>query len=892
MALSLLLCDIAYGQGFSVVGSVTDSSGAVLANASIAAIIRADSSLAGFSTSRKDGRFKIAHLKPNFYTLQVSFVGFEMLSHDVDIVNENADVGTLMLSMQINALEEFVVHEERLPFVIRGDTIEYNALAFMMRPHDMVEDLLRRLPGIDVSRNGTITAHGKVVENVLVEGKEFFGDNPAIATKNLPADAVDHVQVFDMPSDLSKLTGIPDGLEEKTINLELTQEAKRGFLGQATGGFGMEHSDWGLYSGEGALFRFAPRTQLAFVGGGENLNQNQFSYQQLRGFSDVRNLLGNTTATGYGELLGLGFNLNQEIASYTTINASYLLADEEKHKERRILRHQLVGSTESTYSDESSNQESMDLFHGIGLNAEIKLGDGHDMILQSDLTKSASTHNSKGLERLVDYSGMLQNSAMVLSDNSSDHLTGSLYLAVRKRISDSGRSLVLEAMAFAQNRDVTDDLYTDALLVIPDEIISQEKLHQLQKQHSNLFRHSQRLQLVQPLQSGQVLTSYIERFSRQQDSEKMFIDLARGQHLKIETLGDGLSEEHTYLSTGISYGWYAENRSWFISADLEAQHSKRKGITILMPDLEIRTSYTYLLPYLLAKKEIGQNGELDFFYRTSTREPTIRQLQPYLDNSNPLRTYQGNPLLTPEYHHDWNIQYRRDLSYSGLRLGVNMGISYTQNSIVLDRKVDLNSRQRIRDVNLDGAWSRDVGIGVGKYVYRLGLRWNLRWGIDVKRRLELINDVENTGTLRRNSLKLDLEYYRGDIFEVTTSGRVNWSQTNYSLNDEMNRNYVTGRVTIDISGYIRNAWLFSLSSHYRIYDRDIFEISRNIGLLDLSFSRFLLKGRGNIKLEIHDLLNQNDGIVFTNGATYIQESHTVSMGRYLILKFTYKPRLL
>ena len=195
-------------------------------------------------------------------------------------------------------------------------------------------------------------------------------------------------------------------------------------------------------------------------------------------------------------------------------------------------------------------------------------------------------------------------------------------------------------------------------------------------------------------------------------------------------------------------------------------------------------------------------------------------------------------------------------------------------------------------MNLDGAWFGDVGIGIGKYVYRLGVRWNLRWEMDIKRRLELINDVENTGTLRRNSLRLDLEYFRGDIFEVTTSGRVYWSQTKYSLNDELNQNYVTGRVSTYISGYIHNTWLLSLSSHYRIYDRDIFETSQSVGLLDLSFSRFLLRGRGNIQLEIRDLLNQNHGIIFTNGATYIQEARTESLGRYLILKFTYKPRLL
>ena len=195
-------------------------------------------------------------------------------------------------------------------------------------------------------------------------------------------------------------------------------------------------------------------------------------------------------------------------------------------------------------------------------------------------------------------------------------------------------------------------------------------------------------------------------------------------------------------------------------------------------------------------------------------------------------------------------------------------------------------------MNLDGAWSGGAGGGIGTHIYRLGLRWNLSGKIDVNRRLELINGVENIGDLRRNGLRLDLEYYRGDVFDVTMSGRVYWSKIKYSLNHELNQNYVTGRVTTHISGYVRNNWLLDVSFHYRIHDRDIFEVNQNIGLLDLSLSRFLLRGRGNIQLEIHDLLNQNHGIIFTNGATYIQEARTESLGRYLILKFTYKPRLL
>ena len=148
------------------------------------------------------------------------------------------------------------------------------------------------------------------------------------------------------------------------------------------------------------------------------------------------------------------------------------------------------------------------------------------------------------------------------------------------------------------------------------------------------------------------------------------------------------------------------------------------------------------------------------------------------------------------------------------------------------------------------------------------------------------------GNVQRNSLRLDLNYFRGEVFVVSTSSRVDLSEVSYSLYPELDQNYVTGGITTELSGYVRNKWLVDAKLYSRIYDRDFVGTSHNIGLLDMSLSRFLFGGRGNLRLQVHDLLNHNQGVIFSNGATYIQEAHTESIGRYLLLKFTYKPRLL
>jgi len=881
----------AKSQSYIVTGLVTDSTkGMALVNASVILLMQTDSSLVQFTTTRNDGSFSFSKVIPSQYILQITYVGMQSFYHSFVVDKQNVDLDNIHLSPMSQDLEEFVVTDDRLPFVIRGDTIEYHALAFMIRPMDMVEDLLRRLPGIDVDRSGTITAHGETVENVLVENKEFFSNDPTIATKNLPADAVDQVQVYDKPSNLAELTGIPDGQEEKTINLKLTKDAKSGFLGQALAGLGEEQKEFDRYFGQGTLFRFAPRTQLAWIGGAENISKPVLSGQQLKGFTGVRSF--RRDGIGYTESLGMGLNVSRDFATHATVNVSYLLSDKENREEDVTLRHQLLGGSRTALSNESRSKESGILSHEIGLSAEVNLGEGEDVVIRGNFEKSISETQLNSTERMESHSGITQNLARAFSDHSSDDLQGNVRLIWRKRISQSGRSLIVETSVSTGNSEADNNLHTDILLSIPNEVMTQKDVSQLQESQRTSFRHSQRIELLQPLKSGQNLTAYVERASLRQDHEKMFWNFDGKQRQLIKQLGDGLSENRTYLRSGLNFGWRAPDGSWFVSGDMKMQHSRRSGTTILKPDQEVKTSYTYLLPYVLGKYELGRDGDLDLFYQTRIHEPTIRQLQPFVDNSNSFRIYQGNPSLIPEYHHDLNLQYILHKSYSGLSLGVDIGISLIHNSIARSRTIDQNQLQSIREINSGDAWSRDAGFRIGSLIRSLGIDWTLRGRMRFNRQLEQINNVENIGKIQRHNIGVDLEFYRGDILEITTSGRIYWNKIKYSLNDELNQSYMSSQFSASFSGYIRNSWQLDVRFQYKMFDRDLFQNSQNIGLLHLTLSRFILAGRGNLSMEVHDLLNQNQGISLTNGASYIQEARTESLGRYLMLKFTYKPKLM
>ena len=569
-AVLLCLYQTAQAQHFSVTGSVGDSTGTALSQATVVVLARSDIALVQFGVSRGDGTFILRRLVPGEYILQVSHVGYQTLLHNFDVHDADVDVGHLELSMRTQALEEFVVTSDRLPFIVRGDTIEYNALAFIVRPQDMVEDLLRRLPGIEVDPYGTVIAHGEVVQNMLVEGKEFFGTDPAIATRNLPADAVEKVQVYDKPSDQAELTGIPDGQDEKTINLGLTEESKRGAFGQTTGGLGAAHADAGRYFGQVSAFRFAPKTQLALIGSAENVNQPGFSGRQLSSFAGSGSALSfGRRQDGLSESLGAGVNVSQDFGENTTFNASYFLTDLNRMRERTVGRDQLLGSAISAFSDESDHSDDNNFMHVAVLNAESRLGEGHDVVLRGTWSKAISTVARIGQETTTDAARVLLNETSVSVDDDRDNVSGSVHVTWRKRVSDSGRSLIAEGLIDLRDNSETKQLYTESKLYRLGDLQTREEQRQEQYLLNDAFSQAQRIELLQPLRTGRTLKVYVQRSASEAHLDKAYFDLVGNQSVRNTNLSETFQQHREYWRSGTAFHFRNEAGSRWASTEMK-----------------------------------------------------------------------------------------------------------------------------------------------------------------------------------------------------------------------------------------------------------------------------------------------------------------------------------
>ena len=264
-------------QGSTISGQVLGEQDDPLPGATIMLLRTQDSVLQQFALTDAQGQFTIKNAPLGRYLLQVSFLGYDNHSQPVEVQEgqHSTDLGAIRMQPRSELLDEVIVKEERIPMAIRKDTIEFDADSFKTQPNAVVEDLLKKLPGVEVGRDGSLRAMGEDVERVTVDGKEFFGKDPKLATQNLPADAIDKVQVFDKKSDRAEFSGIDDGQREKTLNLSLKEDS---YFGRVNAGYGNQ----GRYKGKGKgnLNRFTPGEQCAILGMANNVNEPGFSLDE------------------------------------------------------------------------------------------------------------------------------------------------------------------------------------------------------------------------------------------------------------------------------------------------------------------------------------------------------------------------------------------------------------------------------------------------------------------------------------------------------------------------------------------------------------------------------------------------------------------------------------
>ncbi|MDG2449291.1 MAG: TonB-dependent receptor, partial [Saprospiraceae bacterium] len=652
----------------SVQGVVLDEQNSPLASASIIALSSADSVMGGFALTDVQGRFRIENLKEGAFTLQVSFLGYLDSYSDINVIKgESKRIPDIVLKEGQMKLDEVVITADHVPLKMKNDTLQYNADAFNVKAHEAVEDLLKRLPGVEVAKDGSIKAQGEDVGKVLVEGKEFFGNDPTIATRNLPADAVDKVEVFDKKSEMAEFSGIDDGMEQKTINLSLKEDKKKGFFGNGKGGYGTEDR----FDAKFNVNSFKGDATWTAIGTANNINAQGFSIMDYIDFmgglgamggsggrielnsNDVGIALGQNMDQGFMNTISGGVNYNYDLSGNSDLSASYFYTRLDNDIDKTTFRQNILN--EDTYeTDENSVQNMLNSGHTLNLKYKQKRDSSYRLTIGGRLIYGDGS-SSVELNRVLN-SVALQNQTMSSSLSDRQRINLNANGTYSARLKKKGRIFSLNGDLKSRDQDGT-GLIQSYNAFFAGATSTFDTLRQRQLTLNNSLDYSIRASFTEPLGRGRYLEFNLNHQNVNNDYRKDFFDLVRmGSEDGVfnQFLSDRFDRQFLYSRAGVNYK--LNRKKYNLTLGLNFQYSDQKG-DIGSSEVDLSRDYFSVLPVLRFDYDFHTSSSLRFNYFTNIREPSLEQLQPQVNNADPLNLYQGNPELRTEYRHQFRLNY-------------------------------------------------------------------------------------------------------------------------------------------------------------------------------------------------------------------------------------------
>lgn len=893
-----LLPATAVAQQYSVRGIVVDSVKKPLPGAMVVALTAKDSVIAAFGSSGGSGAFVLQRLAPGNYILQVTSIGFKPLRRPFTLASANMVVDTVtMLASGPIKLDELVVSAEHVPIVNKPDTLEFNAAAFKTRVNANVEELLKRLPGVTVESDGTITAQGKTVQQVLVDGKEFFGNDPKMATRNLPAAAIDKVQVLEQKSDAAQFTGIDDGQERTTVNLVLKPNARVGYFGRAVGGagpaptagelaFAGSKADDARYTGSLNLNRFSPVTQLSLIGSRNNVGQSGFSFGPEiamgggRGGGGAGNL-----GSGFSETMAIGLNGSRQFAKNSWLRGSYFLSTSDNRQQAVTDEQLLQGETVSALRNETATTAADNVSHRMNLNAQHAFTDWTQLRFRGNLSVGTNTSDNFSRQQTLRPDGTLQNTAISRVATDGDNVGFDGRFTFSRRFNQAGRSLIAEAWGELSEPDQLSNLNATTEFANGQGGVTTRDVLQTQNRDSRTFTSGQRLALTEPLGRGMVLELFGQHRAIAEDQAFVVNDLVDGTSVPNTDLSRAFERTYRYVQGGTRFSRNTAALRWVLG--LEVQTSDLQG-TIIGRDESIDNGFTNLLPSANMRWQINQGSNLNVNYRTSTRDPSLNELQPFVDNTDPLRIYAGNPDLTPQFQHNLRTEFRRFDQFSFQNISLYANLAYNRNQIVQSRVVDAAGRQTVMPVNLGNGWNGSLGGSYGTPIRALGAQVDLDYGYSRSLGQELVNNVVNESRTATHNVGLRIQNRAKEVFDLSAGARWNFNDVAYSINSALDQSYVNSTYFGEGTWFLSETWSANVSANYQVFDQNLFGPRDNLMLVGASLGMQMFDNRGEIRVYGVDLLNENNGISITSSSSFIRQRQTPTLGRRVMVQFSYQ----
>ncbi|MBV6442199.1 MAG: hypothetical protein EPGJADBJ_03903 [Saprospiraceae bacterium] len=900
----------------TIKGIVADTSGDEVVLPTVMLLNPSDSTLVNFTRGDEKGFFQLKNVKNQAYLLKVSYVGYLPLQMRLEpsatAVN---DLGTLWIKPITTELLEVVVKAAKATLSIRGDTIEYDASSFKVPPGSTVEDLLRRLPGIEVDGDGNIKAQGKDVKRVYVDGKTFFGDDPKAATKNLGAETLSKVQVYNEQSEQAKLTGVDDGKKEKAMNLELKDEYKKGSFGKLTGALGNEDR----WAARGNYNRFNQKEQLSFIGYGNNINQtgvNWEDYGEFKGqstFSDFDNgdfgfnngggryfvfggddsPLNNFDGRGFTENYGGGANYNFDNKK-AKFNVSYFYNQTDLQLDQFTDRQTFAEGT-SFFNSDTTQKTDFRQNHSLNTRFEKDLDSNNLLIIkaQGRLSHNDATTGQSQLFFLEN--GATTNRLQMEQDNDLDSWRMTSAAIFRHRFRKKGRSFAASAGYNHNRTDGSENTFSINRFF--DANTFTEQIRQLNANENRAMQLKSSLLFTEPLSKKWYWETFYNFSTSSNEVDRQVAD-PENNGQRIDSLSIFYHYDILYNRVGSSIRY--SNEGLNVSVGLAAQqlslggeYSRDRNAPLIADPID--RDFLNWTPNIGLSYEFKNNIWLHTNYGYNVREPQPNDLQPVPNQNNPLFRTEGNPNLDPERNHSIELNLNRWNPANMSSIGIGSNLNLYDNQIVYSQTIEaldsVGIRTTSRPENVSGGQEFNMYLWSNFPIVKTKLTMNLNGSLNFGNTPAFVNGEENETRNRGYRLNAGLNFTPGNKLIFGAGAYINPNNITYSIQEEQNQKIRNYGVNASTKWQFANKFFLESNFNYNIYRNDRYGFDRDVPIWNASVRRLIGKeNRLELRLAVFDLLDRRISITQNGTQNYVVRNIAPTLARYFMLSASYNMR--
>jgi Outer membrane protein beta-barrel family len=903
LILGFLLTLGANAQTSAVVkGKLIDSVGKqILKDATVTIIDAKDSTLIVFGLAKADGSFELKNLPFEDLIFQVGFQSYEPYSKKISPSKTNTEInlGNIYLKQMANDLGNVTVSQS--PIQIKKDTVEFNASSFKTKPNAVAEDLLKKLPGIEVDKDGGIKSQGEAVQRILVDGKRFFGDDPKLATKNLPPDVIDKIQVYDGLSDQSAFTGFDDGNRVRTINITTRKDKRKGYFGRATVGGGST-GDEGVYDNNINLSRYNGDRQITITAQGNNVNKQNFTGQNIfggggggfTGGGGGRGGGGFTTGatTGSSGIINTwaaGLNYRDVWGKKTQAYGSYFFNDQKTYTDQKSFTETLVSGNPD--SSNFSNNVTSSIRHNqnnrVNFNIETQFDSSNSMILRPNISFQ-HTDNENNTTSAATKGKLNLNNSVSRTTSINDGYNGALEATFRHRFAKKGRTYSIGINLGGSTNDGSGTNRSINQYYTQNRV---DTINQINNSNSDGKNFSTTLAYTEPIAKNQLLEfNYTYSYSDNTNGKSTYGYNKNTGNFDLVVPNLSNTFQNTYSSNRgtLSYRIQTQKLNLSVGSGVQIGDLKSNNLT---KDSAINQHYVNMYPTANLRWEFTKTKNLRINYSGRTAQPSATQLQPVADNSNPLNIQLGNPNLKQQFTHSVRMLYSSFDVFTQRTFFATVNATTIANDIQNSVTILPGGAQVSQPVNLSGTYNVSGYFNFGFPIKKPKSNMSFTGNVSYNQSQGLINNVSNytKNTLVGGTVKWTTNLK--DNFDMNFSSNSSFNFARYTLQPQQNADYFTQTFTTDATYYTKSGWVVSTDFDYIINRGQSAGYNTTIPLWSASIAKQIFKKKeGEIKLYVFDLLNQNTSIRRTVSGNSISDVETKVLKRYIMLSFTYNLR--